>query len=592
MIKKILGRQKQLTFSDIRKAMLFCFFLTGLFIIFLVTGLVIFLGQAENDTITASLESHQGLKNLKYVIILSIFFFALILLVLYNFLIKPVEETVRSLSDEQNRQLEQSTSLLENTSDLIWAVDINFKLTACNSSFIEMVIEERGAPPIIGESILEKSYSNLSFSSRKKLYEKAFTGKSFETEFKSSDDGRTNYFELSFHPIHDNNKAITGCSVFRKNITSRVEMYRKLQKKEDYLKEAQEIANVGHWNWDMVKDEIQWSDQLYKVFGLDSETFEANYEGLMNIIHPEDQEAFGNSIENCLTNGNPHDIMHRIVMPSGSIRHVHQKGKAYHIDDDTPVRMAGTIQDVTQLEEARLQNKKQYNELQNFVYIISHNVRAPIATLQGLVDIMEPGNDVLNAEIIQSIETTVDTLDQTIKDLNHSLSLKNIQESNFEEVDLRKVFRDIERLLALDLNSSRTTIEYNLLPAPKALGIKSYFTNILFNLVVNSIMYKAEDRPLHIKITSQPNLLGGMEIIVADNGKGMNLTAERKKRIFDMYGKLSGTCEGSGMGLYLAKTQVEAMNGTIHVESEPKIGTTFKVVFPSKPKLSLKRKSA
>lgn len=588
MIIKIFGRQKQVTFPGIRKAVLFCFFLAGLFAIFLGTGLVLFLGQAENESI---IENRQGVENLKYLVLLSISCFVVMLFALYNFLVKPAVETVLVNAEEQNRQIQRSTSILENTTDLIWAVDRNFKLLACNSSFIEMVIADTGTPPTLGENILEKSYSNLSFSIRKKLYEKALTGESFETEIKTDDDGRTYYFELSFHPLYDQNKAITGCSVFRTNITQRVEMYRKLQKEEDSLKEAQEIANLGHWNWDIVKDEIQLSDQLYKVFGLDPETFEANYEGLRDIIHPEDQEAFGSSIENCLTKGDPHDIMHRIVMPSGGIRHVHQKGKAYYIDSDTPVRMAGTIQDVTQLEEARLQNNMQYNELQNFVYIISHNVRAPIATLQSLVGIMEPGNEALNAEVIQSIETTVETLDQTIKDLNHSLSLKNIQENSFEEVDLRKVLRDIERLLALDLNSSKATIEYNLSGAPKALGIKSYFTNILFNLVMNSIKYQAEDRPPHIKISSQPNLLGGMEIIVADNGKGMNLTTERRKRIFDMYGKLSGACEGSGMGLYLAKTQVEAMNGTFHVESEPNIGTTFKVVFPSTLKSSLKRKN-
>lgn len=574
MRKADLGQPKQVSFANIRKTIMFSFFLTNLIAILILLSIISFLDHKDNVIVSA---------NLKYFVVLSIVFFLALLFALYKVLVKPTIEKVRLNSEHQYRKIHQSKSIFENTSDLIWAVDTNYRLLACNSSFIVMLLEETGTPPKIGESILEKNYTNLSFSSRKQLYDKALTGESFETEFEYSKDGLTNYNELSFHPIYDKNKSITGCSVFKKDITRRVEMYQELQKSEEFLKEAQEIANVGHWNWDMVNDEIKWSDQLFKVFGLNPETFEANYEGLMDSIHPEDQEAFGNSIENCLTNHEPHDIVHRIIMQNGSIRYVHQKGKAYYIEGDTPVRMAGTIQDVTQLEEARLQNMRQYNELQNFVYIISHNVRSPISTLQSLVDIIEPGNEALNKEVIPSIGITVDTLDQTIKDLNHSLSLKNIQENTFEEVDLRKVLRDIEHLLALDISSSKANIEYNLSKAPKAIGIKSYFNNILFNLIMNSIKYQSKDRAPNIIVTSQPTLGGGMEIIISDNGKGMDLTTERRKRIFDMYGRLSSASEGRGMGLYLAKTQVEVMNGTIDVQSEPNMGTTFKIAFKNQP---------
>jgi len=127
---------------------------------------------------------------------------------------------------------------------------------------------------------------------------------------------------------------------------------------------------------------------------------------------------------------------------------------------------------------------------------------------------------------------------------------------------------------------------YDLSELPKVTGIKSYYTNILFNLIMNSIKYRAQERPLQIKVTSRCTLHGGMKITVSDNGIGMKLTTERKKRIFDMYGRLSGASEGRGMGLYLAKAQVEVMNGTLDVESEPNQGTTFIMTF-KKPTTSL-----
>jgi len=574
MMKKLFEPSKQVSFSNIKRTIFISFLLANLCAFLIIIGIISVLEQRGNSIVAA---------NLKSFIALSIVFISLLLFTLYEVLVKPLVEKVRLNSENQYRKIQQSKSILENTSDLIWAIDTNYRLIAFNSSFVEMLFEETGTPPEIGESILERNYSNLSISKRKQLYDKALNGKSFEREFQYSKDGHTRYHELSFHPLYDKNKSITGCSIFRKDITRQMEIYQELQKSEEFLKEAQEIANIGHWNWDMVNDEIQWSDQLYKVFGLDRDTFEANYEGLMGIIHPEDQEAFGNSIENCLTNQQPHDIVHRIILPNGTIRHVQQKGKAYHIDGDTPIRMAGTIQDVTQLEESRLVNMRQYNELQNFVYIISHNIRSPISTLQSLVDIIEPGNEALNKEVLPTIGITVDKLDQTIKDLNHSLSLKNIQENTFEKVNLLRVLRDIEHLLAFDISSSKAELEYNLSEASELYGFRSYFTNILFNLIMNSIKYKAEDRLPIIKVTSQLNLLGATEIIVSDNGKGMNLNTERRKRIFDMYGRLTGESEGRGMGLYLAKTQVEAMSGTIDVESKPNEGTTFRINFKSLP---------
>jgi len=239
----------------------------------------------------------------------------------------------------------------------------------------------------------------------------------------------------------------------------------------------------------------------------------------------------------------------------------------------------GTIVDITDMENARSKILTQYNELQNFVYIISHNVRAPISTLQGLVEVFEPENEELNTQIISHIGTTVEALDRTIKDLNHSLSLRKVSDEAFEEVELEEIFQDIELLLSKDIDSSNATIKIDFSKAPKLKGLKSYFANILFNLILNAIHYRAENRSPKILVTSEPLQNGGLKIIVEDNGQGMALDKENRKKIFDMYGRLSGKSEGKGMGLYLAKTQVEAMHGQIQVESEPGKGSVFTIVF-------------
>lgn len=535
---------------------------------------------AHMDTLVNSYQRQheETITTLNYLVALSLGLFILFLIGLYKVLFKPIIATVRSSLAERQDQVVLRESILENTSDLIWAVDKNYRLMACNSSFRNSMEEEIGRTMVVGENLLGFEYKHISAKRRKKLYDRALSGEPFEVELEYIKNGRKVNQELSFHPIYDENNAITACSVFGKDITKKVKTYRQLRKSETYLKEAQEIANIGNWNWDMFKNEISWSDQLYKVFDRNPETFEATYEGLMKVIYPEDQASFGIHIENCLTKDEPLDIIHRIILTDNSIRYVHQKGKAYFAEDGTPMRMAGTIQEVTNLEKARLQNLKQFNELQNFVYIISHNVRAPISTLQSLVDIIEPGNDELNAQILPTIGTTVDTLDQTIRDLNDALSLKNVDENMFQYVNLNTILKNIEHLISLDIHSSKAKIEYDISKAPTAYGIPSYYTNILFNLILNAIKYRSEERVPHIKVRSKP-IADGLEIYVEDNGMGMELTKEKRKRIFDMYGRLSGTSEGRGMGLYLAKTQIEAMRGCIDVQSVLGEGTTFKLTF-------------
>lgn len=523
-------------------------------------------------------EHESVITTLNYLVALSIVLFLLFLIVLYKLLVKPMMKHVSTSLLERQDKIVLRESILENTEDLIWAIDHNYCLMAHNTAFVRQMKEEIGKILTVGDNLLKNRYKHIDTCKRKELYDRALAGESFELEFEYLKNGKKVYQELSFHPIYDENKTITGCSVFRKNITKRIKTYHKLIKSEEYLKEAQEIANIGNWNWDMFKNEISWSDQLYQVFGRNPQTFEATYEGLMKVIYDDDRANFGMHIEHCLTKDEPLDIVHRIILPDRSIRYVRQKGKAYFDDDGTPMRMAGTIQDVTDLEKSRLQNLKQFNELQNFVYIISHNVRAPISTLQSLVDIIEPGNDELNAQIIPTIGTTVDTLDQTIRDLNDALALKNVDEKMFQYVNLNTILKNIEHLISMDINQSDARIEYDISKAPTAYGIPSYYTNILFNLILNSIKYKAEGRPPHIKIRTRP-LTDGLEIYVEDNGMGMDLTKEKRKRIFDMYGRLSGTSEGRGMGLYLAKTQIETMQGCIDVQSELGKGSTFKLTF-------------
>lgn len=248
-------------------------------------------------------------------------------------------------------------------------------------------------------------------------------------------------------------------------------------------------------------------------------------------------------------------------------------------ENDSDLNFVLTTIDLTEKKNAEKEILRQYEELQNFVYILSHNIRGPISSIMGLVQIYEKGNEDLNEEIIAGIDTTTKLLDETIKDLNQSLSLKRTSQSTYEMVPLREMADGLLQLLAEDIKKTKAVIEFDFSQEPMVYGIKSYFSNIFYNLIDNAIKYREKSRPLKVILESRSVSQDTVEIKITDNGQGMNLEADRKKRIFDMYGRLGTHIDGKGMGLYLVKTQVEALGGTIDVESKPEKGTTFVLTF-------------
>jgi len=475
---------------------------------------------------------------------------------------------------EKQILIHNKVEIVEDRDDVVWAMDSDYRLTAFNSSF-ELRLRVEGLGNAMKGMDMRPVYEKgVFFSPCKQGCERALKRYATTSEHTFLQNHETVVHEFSFQPFMDSSGNVIGCCIWQKDITWELDNIRRLEESEQKYREAQEIANVGHWNWDMVRDEITWSDQLFRIFGQEPGKFEATYSALMEIIHPDDQEAFNTNVEKCIRNEALHDIVHRIVVNDGQIRYVHQKGKAYFDEQGVPYRMSGTTQDVTKDILANQQIVNQNHELQNFVRIISHNLRGPIANLLMLSKIYEFGKDEVNDDIVGKIELTTEALDQTIKDLNLSLSLKNANRESFREVQFSEVMKDVDGLLVEEILKNKAIVQTDFSEADSIVGIKSYFVNIFYNLILNALNYSKDDVRPEIQISTED--VGTAIILrVADNGIGMELSPERERKIFDMYGRLSGETEGKGLGLYLVKTQAEAMNGKIHVVSEKEMGTTF-----------------
>ena len=126
----------------------------------------------------------------------------------------------------------------------------------------------------------------------------------------------------------------------------------KVRASETRLAEAQQIAHIGNWEYDVVSDEILWSDEVYRMFGIEKEAFDHKFNSFIERIHPDDREYVQSEIKSSMDSKKPFSIDYRIVLPGGEIRYVHEEAKDISDEKGKPFRRIGTVQDITERKEA------------------------------------------------------------------------------------------------------------------------------------------------------------------------------------------------------------------------------------------------
>jgi PAS domain S-box-containing protein len=254
-------------------------------------------------------------------------------------------------------------------------------------------------------------------------------------------------------------------------------------------------------------------------------------------------------------------------------------------------KIAGTqsiLRDVTERKKQEKQLRQtveelnnSYNDLMQFNYIVSHNLRAPIAHILGLSKVFNlPGVSKEEKEkIVGYICHSTSKMDELVKDLSVILAARSTLNSKKEKVFVPLVIKSISDTLEKQIFESGTIIKTEIPDDAKFLfTIKSFMESILYNLVSNAIKYKAPGRVPEVFI-SLKKTTDNLVIRVTDNGIGIDLN-NHGKDIFGLYKRFNLDVEGKGLGLHMTKTQVEALKGKIFVESKIHKGTTFKIVLP------------
>ncbi|WKZ61287.1 MAG: HAMP domain-containing sensor histidine kinase [Cyclobacteriaceae bacterium] len=217
------------------------------------------------------------------------------------------------------------------------------------------------------------------------------------------------------------------------------------------------------------------------------------------------------------------------------------------------------------------------NRLKQFSYIVSHNLRSPVARLLGLSSLLKSTEEQERNKILGLMTTSTQELDQIIRDINLILEIDKLNTQALNRLDVHDYLIRAIDLIRPDLEITGSEIDIQLNGIPRVPFLGPYMESILYNLISNAIKYRDPERKLMIMIRGFEEQ-GFVKLEISDNGLGIDLQ-RFEQDLFKLYKRFHTHVEGKGLGLYLVKSQLQALGGKLEVKSKVGEGTTFLIFF-------------
>jgi PAS domain S-box-containing protein len=355
----------------------------------------------------------------------------------------------------------------------------------------------------------------------------------------------------------------------------------KLQKTVKLLNSTQEAAKIGSWSVDLATGESYWSNQVYRIHGLEPGSPTYLREGI-NFYREDFRERVNEVVKQAQEEGKSWDEEWVLVDINGNEIWVRTTGYPTY-EDGKVVGVEGLIIDIDQqkraaiaLEEQTVELQKSNAELESFSYSVSHDMRAPLRAINGYAEILkeeyadkldDQGNRLLNIVHASAIK-----LGELIDDILafSRLGRKELTKRPVEMVEL--VHQVVDEVAQSPYWNA--DVKINIQDLPNAMGDQSMLKQALFNLIENALKYSSKEEKIEITIGSNAEK-GEFVYFIKDNGIGINM--EYRDKIFGVFQRLhsSKTFEGTGVGLAIVRKIIERHGGKIWLESEEGIGSTF-----------------
>jgi integral membrane sensor domain MASE1 len=340
------------------------------------------------------------------------------------------------------------------------------------------------------------------------------------------------------------------------------------------LAEAQRLAQLGSWEWDIARDRITWSEELYRLFAIDPGSTRLTYESYLERIHPDDLPLVRDTVDRAYAQRAPFEIEHRVLHPGGGMRWVHGHGRVITDDSGAPVRMVGTSQDIT--------DRKRVEELrESILSAVSHELRTPLTSIVGFaITLQEHGAQIspeVRREIIDHLSGEARRLERLLSDL---LDLDRLRLGSVGASFRRTNLGQLVAAVVADYGSDAHPVELELeaveadIDAPKV-------ERIVDNLLANAFRHTPDGAEVRVRVAEAD---GGAVISVDDRGPGVG--PDEREAIFEIFrrgraGIASG--RGTGVGLTLVAQFAALHGGRAWVEDNPGGGAAFRVFLPTNP---------
>ena len=363
-----------------------------------------------------------------------------------------------------------------------------------------------------------------------------------------------------------------------------------LRQSEARLREAQRIAHVGNWQWNIATNELHWSEEIYSIFGLARDQFRATYEAFLERVHPEDREKVMQAVRQTLGAGKPYSLDHRVVRPGGEVRIVHERAEVSQDGEGKAVQMVGTVQDITEQKriEAEFLRAQRLDSVGALASGMAHDLNNALSPI--LMGIQLIRRQSQNSETRQMLTVMEASTHRGAEMVRQVLTFARGRESERELLNVGRLVREMENVVRQTLPKSITVTAMAPSDLWPVLGNSTQLHQVLLNLCVNArdampgggeltlVADNVELSPEEAKgfLEAAPGCY--VMLLVSDTGTG--IPAEVLPRLFEPFFTTKDPGKGTGLGLSTLARIVRNHGGFVSVKSEVGAGTSFEIYFP------------
>ncbi|MFP4504659.1 MAG: PAS domain-containing sensor histidine kinase [Cyclobacteriaceae bacterium] len=495
----------------------------------------------------------------------------------------------QNLEEEVARQTWRFSSVIENTSEMIMSVDRHWKVQVINAAFQEHFLSFQQKSIQVGDHLLEQ-YDEENKRYWKQRFDRAFEGTGFYEIITSEAEGQKVCFEIVYNPIrHPGEDKVSEVSVFARDISMLRRTEDTARENEKNLIRALKIARAGSWEFDLLNGKMVIGKEGLQVIGYpDHHELQLSIdEFVSNFLYPDDvplvKERMAYALQHIDNPDFQDQFAYRLFHKNGHVLHLMlysrfksgKRGVIYGITQDISAQKEAQDQLLLQNDELRKVN----SELDRFVYSVSHDLRAPLASVLGLINIARNETDIKQQlHYLDLQEKSIHKLDNFIREII-DLSKNSRLEISREEIDFQQLVNDLYDAQYYDAAASEV---HKLFRIEQRAPFYSDYRRLyvaMNNLVSNSLRYAnlRQEEPF-VRIDIQVDHSQAV-ISVEDNGLG--IAAEQMPHIFKMFYRANEHKTGSGLGLYIVQETLDKLGGEISVSSTLGKGTIFTVKIPS-----------